>query len=108
MESNENKNREIERLKKIQALKSHAYTGLASTNEGRLFLYFMMKDCGYNATSLVMNDSKEINRDAMIINEALRNFYLNIRKFIPTELLKEIEYLDIDKQIVKGESNGTN
>lgn len=108
MESKENRSKAIEKLKKINSLKRQTITGLASTNEGRLFLYFMMNDCGYNATSLVMTENKEVNRDAVIINETLRNFYLNIRKFIPTELLKEIEYLDIDTQIIKGETNGTN
>jgi len=92
-------------------LKQNSIRGLASSPEGRLFLFFMMNDCGYNASSLVFNEDKGVSRDAVIINETLRNFYLNIRKLIPKELLRDIEFLDIDEYMrtySKGETNGTN
>lgn len=99
------------RNKILAELKQNSIRGLASSPEGRLFLFFMMNDCGYNASSLVFNEDKGVNRDAVIINETLRNFYLNIRKLIPKELLRDIEFLDIDEYMrtySKGETNGTN
>lgn len=91
----------------LNNLKKQSIISLASNEGGRLFLYFMMKDCGFGETSLIFSKDNEINQDATIVNEVLRRYYLGVRRLIPTELLKEIEYLDINKivqaQIEKGE-----
>lgn len=105
MEYNKNDNKR--RLEVLASLKKKAYASLASTSEGRLVLYFMMKDCGFTATSLVKDEKNNIMVEPTIVNEALRGYYLGVRRFIPTELLKEIEYLNIEEYILKeGEQDG--
>lgn len=95
------KNKEaLEKIKVLHDIKKKSILNLAATREGRLFLYFMMKDCGFGETNLILDEHKKVNHDALLINEALRRYYIGIRQFIPKDLLKEIEFLDIDQVVM--------
>lgn len=89
------------RVQVLNQIKKHSILNLAATSEGRIFLYFMMRDCGFGESSLCYDDKNNVIHDAVVVNEALRNYYLGIRKLIPKELLKEIEFLDIDAEITR-------
>ena len=100
IESNKKRDEISEKAKILQDIKKRSILNLATTHEGRLFLYFMMKDCGFGETNLILNEERKVNLDALLINEALRRYYLGIRQFIPKDLLKEIEFLDIDQIVI--------
>ena len=74
---------------------------VAISKSGKLFFFWLMKTCGFQTTSIAYGDNKEIDKDGLLINEALRRMYLNVRQHIPAHILPQIEYLDITKYIVE-------
>lgn len=88
-----------ERNKQLQNLKERAISHIASTPEGRIFLNILMTECGFHEPSLVQNSqTREIVKDALIINEAIRGLYVRLRKLIPKEKLQQIEFLDLKEE----------
>lgn len=78
-----------------------AIQDVAITPSGKMFFHWFMHECGFHATSIVQKEDKSIDSDGMLINEALRRFYINIRKHIPPHILPDIEYLDVDKFVIE-------
>lgn len=88
-----------ERNRQLQNLKERAISHIASIPEGRIFLNILMTECGFHESSIVQNvQTREIVKDALIINEAIRGLYLKIRRMIPKEKLKQIEFLDLKEE----------
>ena len=78
-----------------------AIQDVAITASGKLFLHWFMKQCGFHSSSIAIDTDGSIDKDGLLINEALRRMYLNIRPHIPPHVLPEVEYLDIHKVIVE-------
>lgn len=74
---------------------------VAVTPEGKAFFFWFMKTCGYQSSSITLDEANKIDKDALLINEALRRMYLNVRAFIPRHVLPEIENLDIQKYAIE-------
>lgn len=85
-----------EQIKKVQVANEklkRAFDTVAETPAGLMVLRYLMKDCGFGQTSLVMNpQSFEINTIGSIYNEARKDVYIRIRKFLNKENLQKIEY----------------
>lgn len=93
MDENQNKkiNKDMVTAKDISKL----VAVICATNSGKAFMNLMMRQCGFLVSSLVYNERKEINKDALVVNEVLRNFYLNLRNYIPAHQRAEIEAFDL-------------
>ena len=70
---------------------------VAITPEGKAFFFWLMKTCGYQSSSIALDKDNKIDKDGLLINEALRRMYLNVRTLIPTHILPEIENLDLPR-----------
>jgi hypothetical protein len=83
-----------------QELQLAAIRAVAATPEGRIFINFLMGECGFTLSSIVMNEqTNEINTSAMLCNEALRRLYLNIRRLIPAVQLQVIEHINLNEEL---------
>lgn len=68
---------------------------LANTNHGQAVLKAIMRECGYQKPSILANpQSGEINPLGTIYNEARRNLWLWLRKYVPSDKLAMIEIQD--------------
>ena len=57
---------------------------ISAIPEGQIFLNLIMRECGFDQPSIVLNpNTMDINKDTMIINEALRGLYIKLRRMIP-------------------------
>lgn len=93
MDKEGKKNLYAESLKKLVAR-------ITQTPDGKAFFCFLSQQCGLYNTSLVWGkDADKLNIEAVIVNETLRNFYLNLRKYIPKIYLSEIENLDLNEYL---------
>ena len=108
MASNEEEKKELTAKQKYNQDKELLALGIrkaiqdvAITTSGRLFLHWFMKECGFHSSSIVTDAEGRIDKDGLMINEALRRFYLNIRKHIPPHILPEVEYMDVNKFVVE-------
>ena len=104
----QNKTSEIKDLQdRMTDMQKKAVSHIASIPEGRIFLNILMRKCGFQEPSIVQNlQTGEINTQALLVNEAIRGLYLEVRKMIPTEKVKEIEFLnlrELAKAMVKEE-----
>lgn len=73
---------------------------ITQTPDGKAFFCFLSQQCGLYNTSLVWGkDADKLNIEAVIVNETLRDFYLNLRKYIPKIYLSEIENLDLNEYL---------
>lgn len=64
-----------------------------ASSDGQLFLFWLMKQCAWDDTSLVTDPtSGEINQLASIYNEARRGVYLNVRDLLTPDILKNVEF----------------
>lgn len=78
----------------IEALK-RSFNAVASTPDGRAILRYLMKDCGFNKSSAIMNPTTfEINTVGTVWNEARKDVYITIRRFIDKDKLIEIEFTE--------------
>lgn len=110
------KNKDNKDIKDVQErmthLKRSAIRHIASIPEGKIFLNILMTECGFMESNIHQNpQSLDININSMLVNEALRSLYVKLRRLIPTERLKEIEFLDLKKEaleIVSGEKEEHN
>lgn len=89
---------EAEAANKAKELKDRAIRHIASIPEGRIFLHILMDECGFNKPSIYKDAQGSIDVNAIIINEAIRGLYLQIRNAIPKDKLREIEFLDLREE----------
>ena len=94
---------ESKRIKEVQErmdkLRKGAIMHVASSPEGQIFLNIIMRECGFHEPSIVLNpQTMDVNANTMIINEALRGFYVKLRRMIPEAQLKEIEFMNLRKK----------
>ena len=76
-----------------------AVNRIAASPDGQIFLNLIMRECGYQEPSLVLNpQTMDVNINTMIINEALRGLYVKLRRMIPDQYLKEIEFMNLRKK----------
>lgn len=69
---------------------------LADTQDGQEFLNYLMRLCGFSASSLVIDvNTSEINTLSSIYNEARKTIYYEIRRLLDKDRLGKIEYLQI-------------
>lgn len=72
---------------------------LVETKDGQIFINYLMKESGFNLSSLVMDvNTSEINPLATIYNEARKTLYYKVRGLIKPEKLIEIENLIIKEE----------
>lgn len=85
----------LERIKRERVSRfKKSVTKVANTGDGQLFLYYLMKECGYQMPSVVTDGSSgKLLMDSTIYNEARRDIYLRVRNLLKDspELLKKIE-----------------
>ncbi len=89
------KSKAIQQKKLEEVRKKYAidFADICAKAEGRNVLRYIMNQCGYQKPSVVVDPTTgEINDRSTLYNEARRNLYLDLRKFIPTRLLKKIEF----------------
>lgn len=95
-------------FEKKRVQKQQAYTNLlvesvnrlANTDDGQVFLNYLMKECGFSTSSIVIDEqTKEINSKSTIYNEARKTVYYNVRKLLKSENIKKVEYLQIKEEI---------
>ena len=78
-----------------------AIQDIAITSSGQLFLHWFMKECGFHSSSIAIDTEGKIDKDGLLINEALRRFYINIRRHIPPHILPKVEYMDANNFVVE-------
>lgn len=106
-----NKSLKIQELnERLTTLQSKAVRHIASIPEGQIFLNILMRQCGFHEPSIVQSlQTGEVNTNATIVNEAIRGLYVQFRRMIPPEKLKEIEFMNLKKlaeEMVREESEG--
>jgi hypothetical protein len=72
-------------------LLKQALNRLAKTDDGKVVLRHIMEVSGFKDYSAVFLPSSEYNVYAMVHNEAIRSFYLSLRKLIAPTILDVIE-----------------
>ena len=71
-----------------------AVTEIAETEAGQIFFNWMMNSCFFTRSTIEADPTaREINPLGTIFNESRRRLYLDIRRGIPTGLLKKIEHI---------------
>ena len=84
---------------RMQKLLRDSIAHISAIPEGQIFLNLIMRECGFQEPSLVLNPSTmDVNVNTMIINEALRGLYVKLRRMIPEAHLKEIEFMKLKKK----------
>lgn len=67
-------------------------TRLALTPEGKVFLGHLKDICGWSEPCTIYNpQTLEMNPMAIVYNQGRRNIWLEIRNYIPAELLADLE-----------------
>lgn len=86
--------KQVKEVQKAEREKlQRAFNRVASTPAGQTVLRYIMRDCGFQKTSIVQDPhSLEINTIGSIYNEARKDVYHRIRRFIDNEYLKVIEF----------------
>ncbi len=86
------------KLKKRREQLNKIFSEICITADGILVLRHIMEICGYQKISIVGDPvSGDIHDRGTLYNEARRNVYLEIRKYIPSRFLKQIEFPSIKK-----------
>lgn len=63
-----------------------------ATSSGRRTLRFLMDQCGYQKSNTFENgETGDLLTQSMLYNEARRGLYLDLRQFIPQEVLIAVE-----------------
>lgn len=81
---------EEQRKAKVQEL-AKMVEAVALTEPGKGFIRFVHDLCGYNTADRVLKSDGSINLEATALNSERRNVYLQIRSFVPAEVLRDIE-----------------
>ena len=98
-----------ERAKKIEEQKlklakrtsqlKDIFSEVCATAEGILAFRYVMEICGYQQVSITGDPATgDIQDRGTLYNEARRNVYLELRKIIPNQFLKKIEFPSVTKQ----------
>lgn len=70
-----------------------SFNAIASTPDGIAVLRYLMRSCGFGKSSAVMNPTTyEINTVGTVWNEARKDVYLGIRKFLDNDKLINVEF----------------
>lgn len=70
-----------------------AVAEIAETEAGQIFFNWMMNSCFFTRSTIEADPTaREINPMGTIFNESRRRLYLDVRRGIPTGLLKKIEH----------------
>jgi hypothetical protein len=78
--------------KELQKLRN-AFNNVAKTSSGKVVFRYLMKECGFNEPAVVASCATgEINPLGSIYNEARRDVYMRIRKFLSKENIISIEF----------------
>lgn len=78
--------REVQRLR-------NAFNSVAKTSAGKKVFRYLMNECGFAVSGLVGNrETGEINPLGSIYNEARKDVYYKIRKFLSNENIIAIEF----------------
>lgn len=79
--------------KKAAALKEvrERLTRAFATEDGLFALRYLSVICGQNETSIVVNKDSEVVESSMLVNEARRSVYLDLRKIIRADIIKKAE-----------------
>jgi len=95
---------------RLTQMQRKAVDHIAGIPEGKIFLNILMRQCGFHEPSIVQSlQTGEVNANATIVNEAIRGLYVQVRRMIPPEKLKDIEFLNLKKmaeEMVREESEG--
>ena len=68
-----------------------AVAAVAETEAGQMFFRYLHGICGYAEDNLVVGGGR-VDPVATTVNEARRRLYVQIRRYVPVEQLKKIEY----------------
>lgn len=72
---------------------SDAFEAVAGTESGKKVLRYLHNVCGFDKIGLVMKaNTGEVDPIATTYNECRRMVYIQMRAFLSTETLKQIEY----------------
>jgi len=63
-----------------------------ATEEGKQVLRHLKNVCGFDVSSVVLNPDNEVQDRGTLFNEARRTVYLDLRKLIKPDILKDVEY----------------
>ena len=78
-----------------------AINRLVKTQDGKVFINWLMKLCGFARSSIVVDPATgNICAEASAYNEARKTVYYRIRSLIKPDDLYEIEYLQIKEDSV--------
>ena len=79
-----------------QDLVKRALNRLVKTQDGKVFINWLMDICGFATSSIVVDvHTGEICLNSSIYNEARKTIYYKVRSLIKAEDLKEIEHMRI-------------
>lgn len=94
--SKDNNDKKTENLGKIRRVVKR----LADTQDGKEFINYLMRLCGFGKSSLVINPTTlEINTVSSVYNEARETIYHEIRNLIDDKkVLAEIEYMQVKEE----------
>lgn len=72
-----------------------------SPPEGKRVLRWLLLECGFHKTCVGGNPSLGMDvKDGTLYNAARESIYLELRQLIPSEILKEVEYENIDETLL--------
>ena len=82
----EDKNKQTDIVKR-------AVVEIAETEAGQIFFNWMMNSCFFTRSTIEADpQAREINPLGTVFNESRRRLYLDIRRGIPSALLRKIEH----------------
>jgi hypothetical protein len=71
----------------------NSFIRVANTEAGRDVIRYLMAQCGFHTPSINVDpQTTKILTDNTVYNEARRNLYLDLRKWIPPKMLVKIEF----------------
>jgi hypothetical protein len=71
---------------------------VALTEPGKGLLRLLHDICGYAAADRVVRSDGQIDLMATALNSERRNVYLQVRSFVPAEVLREVEIPLVDRK----------
>lgn len=84
----------VKRRRAIRKQVEKAACECFSTDGGKTLLRYLLKECGFLSSSVVINGATgEINRESMSYNEGRREVYLRLRSLLRSrpDILNEVE-----------------
>lgn len=78
---------------------------VGKTEPGKRLLNYIYHSTGYDKPNVIMTSDGGINEKAMLMNEGRRGVWLELRRFINVDILKEVEIMMPEKQKEKKDAN---